>query len=127
MTKTALIIDDNKANRDVLTMMLKTNGVTPVSIDSPRFLDDLFTEVKHVDVVFLDLEFPNYNGFDLLPYLREQPPLEGAPIVAYTVHTSELEVVQNAGFDGFLGKPLKPHRFADQLQRILNGDAVWDE
>ncbi|MBE2271942.1 MAG: response regulator [Anaerolinea sp.] len=127
MTKTALIIDDNKANRDVLTMMLKTNGVSPVSLDSPRFLADSLAQIDHIDVVFLDLEFPNYNGLDLVNYLREQPTLSGAPIVAYTVHTSEVETVRDAGFDGFLGKPLKPHRFAGQLQRILNGDAVWEE
>jgi two-component system cell cycle response regulator DivK len=31
-----------------------------------------------------------------------------------------------AGFDGFLGKPLDPDRFPDQIQKILNGQPVWE-
>jgi two-component system cell cycle response regulator DivK len=29
-------------------------------------------------------------------------------------------------FDGFLGKPLDPDRFPDQIRRILNGESVWE-
>jgi two-component system cell cycle response regulator DivK len=33
---------------------------------------------------------------------------------------------KSSGFDGFLGKPLDPDKFPDQIRRILNGEAVWE-
>jgi two-component system cell cycle response regulator DivK len=33
---------------------------------------------------------------------------------------------QDAGFDGFLGKPLNRKRFPDQVRRIINGESVWE-
>jgi two-component system cell cycle response regulator DivK len=37
-----------------------------------------------------------------------------------------MEKARAAGFDGFLGKPLDPDRFPDQIRRILGGEEVWD-
>jgi len=48
------------------------------------------------------------------------------PIIAYTVHVSEIDVVRQHGFDGFLGKPLDSARFPQQLARILNREPVWE-
>jgi len=31
-----------------------------------------------------------------------------------------------SGFDGFLGKPIDPDRFPDQITRILTGESVWE-
>jgi two-component system cell cycle response regulator DivK len=33
---------------------------------------------------------------------------------------------KNANFDGFIGKPLDPDRFPDQIRRILTGVSVWE-
>ncbi len=79
--------------------------------------------LEPVSVVFLDLEMPGVDGYSVKDYLREQLP--GVPIIAYTVHVSEINVVQQLGFDGFLGKPLDSSRFPDQLARILRGESVW--
>ena len=46
--------------------------------------------------------------------------------ITLRVHNSELREIQAAGFDGFLGKPLQPHQFADQLARILRHEPVWE-
>lgn len=126
MGKTALIIDDNKPNRDVLQLALKLNGVGFLSLDNPRLIEKTLNEHGSVDVVFLDLEFPNHDGMTWVKTLKQFPALQGVPIIAYTVHTSEIDVARAAGFDGFLGKPLEPKRFGGQLARILNGESVWD-
>jgi len=72
------------------------------------------------------LGFPNDDGFEIFTALRADPRLKNAPIVAYTVHQSEIERVRRMGFDGFLGKPLNMKRFGEQLQRILRGEPVWE-
>jgi two-component system cell cycle response regulator DivK len=37
-----------------------------------------------------------------------------------------MEKAKNAGFDGFLGKPIDPDKFPDQIIRILQGHSIWD-
>ncbi len=122
----ALIIDDNRMNIDVLVMLLSNEGVSHTAIESPRYFAETLDQLDHVDVVFLDLEFPNGAGFNLLEDLKTNPRLSGVPIVAYTVHTSEIDEARRVGFHSFLGKPLDARRFPDQLQRILNDESVWE-
>jgi len=38
----------------------------------------------------------------------------------------QMRSAQLAGFNGFIGKPLNPDRFPDQIRRILTGEAVWE-
>lgn len=123
--KQALIIDDNRGNLDVLSMMLNQQGVMVTAVQSVKQISFALSTLSP-DVVFLDLEFPNGNGFDILREMKGNPSLAGIPIVAYTVHTSEIDEARQAGFDSFIGKPLDSRRFPDQIKRILSGQAVWE-
>lgn len=122
----ALVIDDNRNNGEVLAMLLKNSGVSHTMLLSPRNLGEILESLTQIDVVFLDLELPNYSGFDVLKALQDDPRLIQVPIVAYTVHTSEANEARAAGFHSFLGKPLNMQVFPDQLQRILSGERVWE-
>jgi two-component system cell cycle response regulator DivK len=50
------------------------------------------------------------------------------PIIAVTAEASleQMKKAKDSGFDGFLGKPLDPDRFPDQIRRILSGEPVWE-
>jgi two-component system cell cycle response regulator DivK len=37
-----------------------------------------------------------------------------------------MERAREAGFDGFIGKPLNPDRFPNQVRGILRGEAIWE-
>lgn len=122
----ALIIDDNAENIAVLTMLLNTEGVQSSSTQWPSALWDVLETAGKLDVVFLDLEMRERSGFEILADLKSHPDLANVPVIAYSVHTSEIDEVHNAGFDGFLGKPLSFKRFPNQLQRILMNESVWE-
>ncbi len=122
----ALIIDDNRLNIQVLAMLLEQEAVSYVAADSIRKIAQVLDQMGKVDGVFLDLEFPNGDGFALLGTLQADPRLQGVPIVAYSVHTGEMGRAQRAGFHSFIGKPLNTKRFPDQLRRILGGTPVWE-
>ncbi len=122
----ALIIDDNINNIEVLEMLLAQHEASCATVQSVRHVEKTVSELEHVDVIFVDLEFPQGNGFQVLTILRGFEKLKGVPIIAYSVHTSEIDEARLAGFDGFLGKPLQAQRFPSQLKRILSGGAVWD-
>jgi CheY-like chemotaxis protein len=120
----ALVIDDNGSNLKVLARLLSRQNVTCTEINSSATLAELLPTLERVDVVFLDLEMPVLDGYHVKDVLRSA--LGNTPIIAYTVHVSEMNVVRNLGFDGFIGKPVDDARFPDQLARILRGESVWD-
>lgn len=122
----ALIIDDNPNNIDVLTMLLAKEGLTYTAVQSPREIGVILNGLARVDVVFLDLEMPHYDGITFLPMLQAHPRMAGVPVVAYTVHTTEIDTVRRAGFHSFLGKPINIQHFPEQLRLILSGKSVWD-
>lgn len=122
----ALVIDDNRNNLEVLTLLLEREGVEPSAVLGVHQIDSALNAAKPFDVVFLDLEFPNADGFDVLQALKLDSRLNDVPIVAYSVHTSEIDRARRAGFDSFLGKPLDMARFPDQLRHILAGTPVWE-
>lgn len=122
----AIIIDDNPMNLETLSVLLSREGLDAVTLDTPNKLHNTLEQLDDVSVIFLDLEFPNYNGLELVQELNANPRLDGVPIVAYTVHTSEQNEARSAGFHSFIGKPLNVEQFPDQLRRILNGTPVWE-
>jgi two-component system cell cycle response regulator DivK len=126
MEKHVIIVDDNHLNIEVLTMLLAREGIGYTTLESPRFLEATLEETGKPDVIFLDLEMPNYNGFDIMRGLKDDNRFASIPVVAYTVHTSEIDVARQAGFDGFLGKPVDPRTFPSILSRIFNGESIWE-
>lgn len=122
----ALIIDDNAKNLRVLSKLMSFEGATCTEVADPKRLAAVLENIAPVDVIFLDLEIPGTDGFKLLQSLKADARFQAVPIVAYTVHLSELNVARKAGFDSFLGKPLDSERFPDQLNRILKGESVWE-
>lgn len=121
----ALIIDDNPTNTDVLAQLLEIEGVSSSVIQNPADLTRDPSLALGTDLIFLDLEMPRLDGYQMLDFLRGDLNVT-VPIVAYTVHTSQIVEAREHGFHSFLGKPLQPRRFRDQLARILGGERVWE-
>jgi CheY-like chemotaxis protein len=120
----AIIVDDNKQNLKVLSQLLLKQGVTNTEASDIESLMKIIPSLGEVDVVFLDLELPGLNGYEAKDLIKSK--LDNVPVIAYTIHTSEINVVRQLGFDGFLGKPLDSARFPQYLARILQGESVWE-
>ncbi len=120
----ALIIEDNPDSIHILARLLNNAGVTHAAISQPETLTE--ADLEGVTVVFLDLDMPGVNGYQVFGVLRSFQGFQ-VPIVAYTVNTNERAATRAMGFNGMIAKPLDASCFADQLRRILAGDAVWDD
>lgn len=125
MAKRALIIDDNADNVGILAEMLMLEGLEYVALQNPTQINSIIAEDAKFDVVFLDLEMPDIDGYDILKILQADARFEQIPVVAYTVHVSEIGVARELGFHSFLGKPLDADEFPQHLQRILNDEHIW--
>lgn len=121
----ALIVDDDANNLAILGELLAAEGVTSTRVQNPRTLPAVLQTLSRLDVVFLDLEMPGLNGYQVLAQLHNHPLSQRVPVVAYTVHVSEFTHARQVGFHSFLGKPLDADRFPEQLARILRGERVW--
>ncbi len=81
-----------------------------------------------IDLVLLDIQIPNEDGYALMQRIRAHPRLRQAAVVAVTASVMPQDVARarEAGFDGFIGKPIDADRFPDQIRRVLGGEAVWE-
>jgi CheY-like chemotaxis protein len=100
-------------------------GLKCTEVQHPSALPEILPRLSSLSVIFLDLEMPEMDGYQALQLIRSQECLNGVPVVAYTVHNSEINTARLLGFHSFLGKPLDADRFPEQLTRILNGERVW--
>lgn len=121
----ALIIDDNKTDQKVIAQLLTLEGAELTQIYDPADLATQIEMLDEMDIVFVDLEMPHFNGYEVFELLTEKYGTS-VPIVACTVHTSEVNTVRNLGFHSFIGKPLNVAQFPSQVKRVLGGESIWD-
>lgn len=96
-------------------------------IQHPSQIEKVIPTLSPIDIVLLDLEMPNMNGYQVLSLLRTYPSFQKLSIVACTVHTEAAERAQAAGFNSFIIKPIDIDRFPEQLIAILNGQMIWEK
>jgi two-component system cell cycle response regulator DivK len=125
MTSHALIIDDDAYSVHIMERLLDQQDIAYTSVKDPKQLASLLPTLQGIDIVFLDLEMPNLDGYEVLGILKAHFG-DNVPIVACTVHTAEIHTTQKLGFFSFVAKPLDFNRFPEQLKRILNGNPVWE-
>lgn len=126
---TALVVEDDTGGVVMVSMMMRRLGINAVVETSGERAIELAALMKPApDVILLDLNLPRITGFDVLKALRRIEPLRTVPIIALTAADSTMMIprCQDAGFDGFIGKPIRAKRFGEQLTRILRNESVWE-
>lgn len=80
---TALVIDDNRESADVVVEMLGLLNVQAQAAYGPRAAMLVLKDFTP-DIVFLDINMPGVDGFEVLSYLRRFPRMQDVPIVFVT-------------------------------------------
>lgn len=129
---TVLVVEDNADNLFIIIDILRgdlnvkyTNGRA-----SGQQLFKLLETNRQLkpDLILLDLQIPYEDGYAVLARIRQHPALGGVRVVAVTANVMAQDVAKarQSGFDGFIGKPIDADRFPRQVQRALDGEAVWE-
>lgn len=124
-----LVVEDNVANFVLVARLLAYLGVENCEWKTTGWgVVEFARTMSRVDLVLMDLRLPHEDGYEALKQLRNDPVLKNARIVVVTAQasTEELKRAKEAGFDGFLSKPLDPDRFPDHIEQLLRGETVWD-
>ncbi len=123
-----LVVEDNVANFVLVARMLGYLGLHCEWKTSGYEVLEYADALPRLDLILMDIRLPYEDGYAAQRKLRASDRFKAVPIVAVTAFASQEQMAKarSAGFDGFLGKPLDPDRFPDQIRRILSGEQVWE-
>jgi DNA-binding NarL/FixJ family response regulator len=113
------ICDDNEEYRTLVRMVLEMAGheIVGEAGDGEQALAHAPT--TDPDVVLLDLNMPNMNGFEALPHLRERLPATKILILTTGQAPKERQRALESGADGFIVKPTRVFSLDDEIQAAL--------
>jgi two-component system, cell cycle response regulator DivK len=120
MAARILIIEDNKANLELVEYLLKDSGyATLAARDGGEGLRTARKE--HPDLIICDLQMPVVDGYEVVRETKKDPLLHSIPIVAVTALSmpGDRNNVLAAGFDGYLSKPIDPENFVRSVEDFL--------
>ncbi len=121
MNSTVLLIEDNEQNRYLATFLLESHGFAVVSAADGVSGLSLARSVLP-DLILLDIQLPNMDGYAVARLLRAQEALQQTPIVAVTSHAmvGDRERCLAAGCDGYIEKPINPETFVAEIGVFLD-------
>ena len=117
---TILIVEDNEKNMKLARDVLQSRGYATLEAVTGEEGVRLAIERKP-DLILMDIQLPGINGIDALRQVRADPGCATIPVVAFTASVTPTDRTQisEAGFDGFLSKPINLKEFLDTVKRVL--------
>jgi serine phosphatase RsbU (regulator of sigma subunit) len=104
-----LVVDDNPMNRDLLARRVARLGHTVALAEHGR---DAVTQLEAApfDIVLLDIEMPELNGYEVLEWLKADPERARIPVIMISAvqETEDIARCIALGADDFLPKPFDP-------------------
>ena len=123
-----LIVDDNRVNRILLARGLEGDGhKVETAENGKQALEKLRSE--HFDLVLLDIEMPEMNGYQVLETCLQDPELRDIPIIM-TSSLDELDSVVKCielGAEDYLNKPVNPILLRARVNASLEKKRLRDE
>lgn len=103
-----LLVEDNLVNQTVLKAMLIKAGAVVTTASGGREALDLVPPGHQFDIILLDLQMPEMDGFEVASHLRTRYSADDLPIIALTasVLTADRERSVEVGFNDYLPKPV---------------------
>jgi two-component system cell cycle response regulator DivK len=125
---TVLVVEDNVSNFVLVARMLGFLGIHCEWKTSGYEVVEYADTLQRLDLILMDIRLPYEDGYGAQKKIKSSERLKNVPIVAVTSEATQEEMnkARASGFDGFLGKPLDPEKFPDQIRRILSGESVWE-
>jgi CheY-like chemotaxis protein len=120
MKQKILIIEDNEQNMYMLTYLLENNNYE-VFQSSSGTEGIALAKKTQPDVILLDIQLPEMDGYAVARELRKNKELTSTPIIAVTSYamTGDKEKAFEAGATGYIEKPIDPDTFISQMKVFI--------
>ena len=118
--KIILYIEDNPENRLLVKRVLEAEGYQVVEADSGSTGLQKAEKLKP-DLVLMDINLPEIDGYELTRRLKQMLHLAGVPVVAMTANVmkGDRERTLAAGCDGYIQKPIDVDQLPLQVARFM--------
>ncbi len=118
--KRVLVVEDNEANQKVIYHMLNKVGIETDLADNGKVAIQLLEQGFEYDLIIMDLQMPEMDGFETTIYIREKLKLT-IPIIAMTASALRNEKIKcmELGMNEYLNKPFIPADLFRELRRFL--------
>lgn len=118
-----LIIEDNDKNLKLVRDVLQFNDYETAEAMTAE--DGLvLARSQHPALILLDIQLPGMDGFAALRQLRADPITKSIPVMAVTASAMEQDrqKILEAGFDGYMTKPINVKKFTEEIRTVLASD-----
>jgi len=119
-----LLVEDIEINREIVIALLEPTSLNIECAENGLQALNIFSaEPEKHDVIFMDIQMPEMDGYEATRKIRELglPRADTIPIIAMTanVFREDVERCLAAGMDGHIGKPLDFNEVISQLRLFL--------
>jgi two-component system, cell cycle response regulator DivK len=116
-----MIVEDNEKNLKLARDVLRFHGYRTVEATDGE--SAITMSAEHLPaLILMDIQLPGIDGIAAMTRIRADERTKHIPTVALTasVMTGDRERFDEAGFDGFIAKPIEVKNFPDQVRRYLD-------
>ena len=119
--KKVLAVDDELGLREMISGVLEIAGLNTITAEDGKQALKALGEHPDIDLIFLDLQMPNMNGFQFLETIRKLKAAEGTPIVILTAFTKPEYVAKGKklGVNAWIMKPFKVEKIMEITNELL--------
>lgn len=119
--KRIMIIEDEPALRDELSVLLQNAGYEPIAVTDYDNVSEQM-KVADADLILLDINLPNVNGETLLQDFRKE---HDTPVIMLTSRTTEIDEVLSMSYcaDDYITKPYNPTILLLRISAVLKRSA----
>lgn len=120
MVYRVLVVEDNEANMELATILLKVAGFEVLqALTAEIGIEVAVSEAP--DLILMDIGLPGMDGLEATRILKADAVTRSIPVLATTSHamTGDQEKALAAGCDGYITKPIDTRTFADTVKRFL--------
>ena len=126
--KRILIVDDNFANRQLITDILVDYAMCDIALNGQEAVaayDLSVSSDNPYDMILLDISMPEMSGIDFLKYLRGKEEEKGVkfgkgtPVIMVTAFKKQIFESYNNGCDDFISKPIDPDVLMEKIKNKI--------
>ncbi|HKA84951.1 MAG TPA: response regulator [Acidimicrobiales bacterium] len=123
-----LVVEDNETNLKLVRDVLQFEGYDVLEARTGEDGVTLATE-RVPDLVLMDVQLPGMDGVEALHRLRSGAETASIPVVAVTALAMKDDRTRllDAGFDGYLEKPISARELGDHVRGYLDGTEAVSE
>jgi two-component system cell cycle response regulator DivK len=119
-----LIVEDNDKNLKLVRDVLQVKGYETIEAGTAE--DGIvLARSRMPDLILMDIQLPGMNGIDALKVLRADAATARIPVIAVTasVMQQDRNLITEAGFDGYIGKPINLKEFLETVRAMIDRKA----